>query len=135
MAKRAYRNAPETTPRHLWLAALGAVSVARREALTAASIALEEAVRLGANARQFASDAGDVALGVAATVQERVEPRLEAVGAALAERLGPLFRHAGATARPASKRTRRAPRKQAASPRSAAARRKAATRVASKGRG
>ena len=107
----------DTTPRHLWLAALGALAVAGRRARAAAAAAAANATGLGRDLRRTAGDARDIARGAAMTVGERLEPRLR--GWAQAR-----------TARPARRGTRAGGRGA-----SAAARRRAGTRVARKGRG
>lgn len=124
-------SGPQTTPRHVWLAALGLAAVARREAATAASIAREELPRLGGQALRLAGDARDVARGIALTVQERVGPELGRVGDALQARIDALYR--SVAARPAASRTRRAPARRA-SGRNAAGRKQAESRIARKGR-
>lgn len=70
---------PQTTPRHVWLAALGALSVARREARTGAQAALATALRARQDAQRFAADARDVARGIAMTAEERLRPVLSRV--------------------------------------------------------
>jgi hypothetical protein len=131
-AAGAYR---QTTPRHLWLAALGAVAVARREARTALGIALDEAARFGRQAAQFAGDARDVARGMALTLSERAEPQVGRFSADIEARLAPVLDKLGvptAGRKPARKaRTAvKKPGQRRASPRT-----QAAVRVARKGRG
>lgn len=127
-------SSKQTTPRHLWLAALGAFSLVRREARTAAGIALEEAVKLRDNAIQFAGDAVDVARGAAMTAQEQMEPQVSRFSAEVEARLAPVLEKFGMQA-PVKKPARK-PRKTAKTTtrRGAAARKQAATRVARKGR-
>lgn len=128
----------ETTVRHLWLAALGAVSVARREALTAAGIAYEEALKFRRNAARVAGDVRDIARGAAMTVQEhvqaRVEPKVGEFSAEVEARLAPVLDKLGLKPQPKkpARKARKAAKPQAR--RSAAARKQAATRVARKGR-
>lgn len=121
------RNRPETTPRHVWLAALGVAAVARREAATAAAIARGEWPRLRADAARFAMDARDVARGIALTVQEQAAPRLARAGDALQA----LLRHPGRRHAPGPRRASRTP---AGGTRSAAGRRQAEGRIARRGR-
>lgn len=140
------RNAghKQTTPRHLWLAAIGAVALARREALTAAGIALDEAGKLRGQLLQFAGDARDIARGAAMTLQEalqdKVEPQVDklrssAFSAEVEARLAPVLAKFGVA--PAKRKPARKPRKagKPSSRRSAAARKQAGNRVARKGRG
>ena len=130
MAARKTRHAtPRTTPRHLWLAALGAVVVARREAGIAAGIARDEACRVGGQAAQLASDTRDVARGLAITVQEQAGPRLAQAGSAITARLAPVVERL-LTPAPAARRPRKAPARRAA-----AGRTQAASRIVRKGRG
>ena len=126
----------QTTPRHFWLAALGAAAVARRKA----QVALDDADRLRHDALRLAAGAHDIALGAAITVQERVGPRIEAqitrLGAGIGSRLAPLFERL--EAKPAARRaasTSRRPAPKKAGQRGSGARAKAATRVKRKGRG
>jgi hypothetical protein len=126
----------QTTPRHFWLAALGAAAVARRKAL----VALDDADLLRQAALRRAADAHDIALGAVITVQETVGPRIEAqmtrLGAGIGPRLAPLFERRDA--KPAARRparTIRRPAPKKAGQRSSGARTKAATRVKRKGRG
>jgi hypothetical protein len=126
----------QTTPRHLWLAALGAAAVARRKARAA----FDDADRLRQDALRLAADAHDIALGAAITVQETVGPRIDAqmtrLSAGIGSRLAPLFERLDpkpAARRPARKSRRPALKK--ATQRGSGARTKAATRVKRKGRG
>lgn len=121
-APRVAQYATRTTPRHLWLAALGLMAVARREMPVAIGSAAARADRLRQGAFGLAGDARDIARGVAITLQEAVSARI-------------------ASRRPAQKPARkpaRKPRKAAgksAGRRSAAGRRQASVRIARKGRG
>ena len=139
VARKSTRNSKQTTPRHLWLAALGAFAVARREASTAAEIALEELGKLRRNAVAFAGDARDIARGAAMTVQEavneRIEPQVGRFSAEVEARLAPVLDKLGVKPAKAPARKARKPARKAARPRTAAARNKATTRVARKGRG
>ena len=125
----------QTTPRHLWLAALGAISVARREAGTALEIVLEEAGTLRRQATQFAGDARDLARGVAMTLGENVEPQVGRFSAEVEARLAPVLdklgvRAAGPRPGPKPRTATKKPGQRRASPRT-----QAAVRVARKGRG
>lgn len=133
-------NPKQTTPRHLWLAALGLAAVTRRRLRTTFDGIDGEAGRLRRDALRFAQDAGAVARGAAITLQETVAARLDLrvsrLKAGVETRLRPLL-HAfepKPTARRPARKTRKPVAKKAKG-RSAGARRKAATRVARKGRG
>lgn len=95
VAKKQSRNAKETTLRHVWLAALGAAVVARREVRTAGEIAVEEAGKLRGRALRFAADAAAVARGGLLTVAERAEPKIERVSGEIEARLAPLLAKLG----------------------------------------
>lgn len=120
VAKKNSRNAKQTTLRHLWLAALGATVVVRREARTAGETALQEADKLRGRAVRFAADAAAVARGGLLTVAERVEPKIERVSGEIETRLAPVLAKLGLVQksrrpvrkarRPAAKSTRRASR-------------------------
>ncbi len=122
---------PRTTPRHLWLAALGVAAVARREAATAAAIAREELPRLRDDALRFAGDARDVARGIALTAQERLGSGVERIAGEAQVRLSPVLARIGL--RLPATRARRAPAKRTTR-RAAAGRKQAESRVARKGR-
>lgn len=124
VAKKNPRVAKETTLRHVWLAAIGAAVVARREARTAFEIGVEEAGKFRERAIGFAADAGAVIRGGLMTVGEQVEPKLGQFGAEVEARLAPLLAKLGLkpqthkparkTKKPAAKKAvRRATRKQA----------------------
>ena len=115
----------QTNLRHLWLASLGAVVVARREAGSAVAGAVNGACRLRGRAAAVATDATSVARGVLLQARERA-------GSGLA----PLLE---ARRKPAArKQARRPARKQAAGKKPASrpvsARKRAERRVASRGR-
>lgn len=140
------RNAgnKQTTPRHLWLAAIGAVAMARREALTAAGIALDETGKLRGQLLQFAGDVRDVARGAAMTVQEALQDRIEPqVGklkagnfsAEVEARLAPVLAKFGIDPGKRKPVRKAGTARKASSRRSAAARKRAGVRVARKGRG
>jgi hypothetical protein len=128
----AYR---QTTPRHLWLAALGAIAVARREAGTALEIVLEETGKLRRQATQFAGDARDLARGVAMTLGEKAEPQVGRFSAEVEARLAPVLDKLGVqvAGRKPARKARTAVKKP--SQRRASPRTQAAVRVARKGRG
>lgn len=126
VAKKNPRASKETTLRHVWLAAIGAAVVARREARTAFEIAVEETGKLRERAIGFAADAQAVIRGGLMTVGEQVEPKLGKFGAEVETRLAPVLAKLGlkpqgrkpvrqAKKPSARKTTRRAVRKPAAS--------------------
>jgi hypothetical protein len=92
-------GAPQTTPRHVWLAALGALSIARREAGAGAEAALAAAQRARQDAQRIAADARDVARGIAMTAEERLQPALSRVGGDLEARISTLLSRLGANGR------------------------------------
>lgn len=116
--RRKATHATRTTPRHVWLAALGLVAVARREAPAAIASAGTRVDRFRQDAIGLARDVRDITRGVAITLQEAVSSRIAS----------------GRPARKTVRKPRRAPRAGAAR-RSAAGRRQASVRIARKGRG
>lgn len=114
--RRKATHATRTTPRHVWLAALGLVAVARREAPVAIAGAGTRVDRFRQDAIGLARDVRDIARGVAITLQEAVSSRI-------------------ASGRPARKPVRKPRRAPGAGRRSAAGRRQASVRIARKGRG
>lgn len=134
-AKKTSRANAETTLRHVWLAGLGAVSVARREARMAAEIALDETAVLRQRVMEATTDTRDIARGIFLTVQEQVEPKLGQFAADIEARLGPWIEKLGLHAK--GERSVRKPRKASAkktSSRNASARKHADVRVARKSR-
>lgn len=138
---RARSGAPkQTTPRHVWLAALGLAAVARRRVRSTLDEAGGDAARWQRDAERFAIDAAAVARGAAITLQEvvgqRIEPRVAGMKSAAEARLGRLLAafQGRPTRRKPVRKARKPPVKQAAR-RGTGARHKAATRVVRKGRG
>jgi hypothetical protein len=126
----------ETTLRHVWLAALGAVSTAQRRALETLELAAGQAMQLREQAADLSRDARDVARGVAMTAEERVEPLLRRAMDAAEAGLAPLLRKA--SAKPAARKARKPAGKTAgktAARRGSGARRQAVRRTAARGRG
>lgn len=128
----------QTSLRHLWLASLGAVVVARREARDTVAGAVDEVLRLRGRA---IGDAAAIARGGLATVRGQVEPVIERVATRVGQGLAPVLERVGrAPKKPAARKppARRAARKPAAkkkaTPRPMSARKQAERRVASKGR-
>ncbi|MGN7725375.1 hypothetical protein ACTJIL_06065 [Luteimonas sp. 22616] len=131
----------QTSLRHLWLASLGAVVVARREARDTVAGAVDEVLRLRGRAIGIVGDAAAIARGGMATVRGQVEPVIERVATRVGQGLAPVLERVGrAPKKPAARKpqARRAARKPAAkkkaTPRPMSARKQAERRVASKGR-
>lgn len=127
-SRRDHAGTPQTTPRHVWLAALGAVAVARREAQLRADVAFAAAARARQDARRAAADVRDVARGIAMTAEERLQPALSRVGAEFQARIATVLSRFGAGGSVCGSA-------RASARHSGGARRKAAQRVARKGRG
>lgn len=136
VVRKQSRQDKEISLRHVWLASLGAVVVARREARNTVGNAIGEAGKLRGRAIRFVADAGAVARGGLLTVREQVEPKIERFGAGVEARLAPVLDKLGLVkskpARPVRKARKPAARK--ATRRPAAARRKADLRIVRKGR-
>jgi hypothetical protein len=129
----------QTTLRHVWLASLGALVVARREVRGAVAGAIGEADKVRGRAAQLAGDAALVARGGALVLRERAEPVVGLIGAQLEQGLAPMLERLGLQSPPRRKsQPRRQPRKPAAkkktTPRPLSARRQADRRIARKGR-
>lgn len=120
----------QTTPRHVWLAVLGAVAVARRETLAGAEAAIDAAARLRSDACSFAVDARDVARGAAMTIGEQFEPALARASGEFEARIAPVLGRFGFAA--PSRTATRKPRK--TTTRKQGTRRTSAQRVARKRR-
>ncbi|HVI57614.1 MAG TPA: hypothetical protein VM619_01900 [Luteimonas sp.] len=125
----------QTTLRHVWLASLGALVVARREV----RYAVGEMDKVRERAAQLAGDAALVARGGALALRERAEPVVGRVGAQLEQGLAPMLERLGLQSPPRRKSPpRRQPRKPVAkkktTPRPLSARRQADRRIARKGR-
>ncbi len=131
-------NGRQTSLRHVWLASLGALVVARREARGALAGVAGEAGRARGRAVRLAGDAALVARGGALVLRERVEPAVGRLGAQLERGLAPVLGRLGMKAPPRRQpQPRRQPRKSAAkkaTPRPLSARRQADRRIARKGR-
>jgi len=139
--RKSFPKGKQTSLRHLWLASLGAVVVARREARDTVASAIGEALRLRGRATGIVGDAAAIARGGLATVREQVEPVIERVATRVGQGLAPVLERVGhAPKKPAARKpqARRAARKPAAkkkpTPRPMSARKQAERRVASKGR-
>lgn len=133
------RNGKQTTLRHLWLASLGALVVARREMRGAVAGAIGEADRVRERATRLAGDAALVARGGAMALRERAEPAVGRVGAQLEQGLAPVLGRLGLQSPPRRKaqprrQSRKPATKKKATPRPLSARRQADRRIARKGR-
>ena len=124
--KKTASKAQETTLRHLWLAGLGLVAVARREASTAANDAASRVESLKKQAGKLASDTPANVRGGIASVREQGEATAGKFSAEVEARLAPVLAKLGL--KPQAKATARK-RKPA---RKAAAKRTRATTAASK---
>ncbi|WP_407352040.1 hypothetical protein [Luteimonas sp. R10] len=106
--------------RHAWLASLGLIAVARREAGNALANTAAAADRLQRRAAGYAVDALDIARGGVLTLRERIEPRVAGFGAEFEARLAPVLGKLGSVAspsrKPASKTARRAAPRRTAKP-------------------
>ncbi|WP_242107390.1 hypothetical protein [Luteimonas aquatica] len=103
---RSGKNGKETSLRHVWLASLGAVVVARREIR---GIAAKAAQRLS----RRADDVQSIARGGLISVREQVEPKVEQFSAEIEARLHPVLVKLGIApkaARPARKTAKTARR-------------------------
>ena len=118
------RQDKQLSLRHLWLASLGTVIVARREARSTAANVAGEACKLRNQAVRLASDAQAIARGGYLTVSEQAESKLGQFSAEVEARLQPVLEKLGlkpktrggrrATRKPAARKTvRRSPRKSA----------------------
>lgn len=134
-AKKSSRHPTETSLHDIWLAGLGAMSIARREAKIAAEIALDETAVLRQRVMEATSDSRDIARGIFLTVQEQVEPKLGQFAADLQARLAPWIEKLDlhATVERPVRKPRKASAKKASN-RSASARKHADVRVVRKGR-
>ena len=129
--KTTRNKTPEPTLRHVWLAGLGLIAVARREAIGAANDAVGKLQAARQQAEALAEQAQRGVLGRLADVREQGEASVERFSADVEARLQPVLAKLGlktparksaprARKKPAAKRTR-----QAATPRKAAAKRPA----------
>jgi hypothetical protein len=126
-SKKSSHRGSEITLRHAWLAALGAFAVARREAVTAADIAIEETTSLRKRILALAGDASLIARGGAITLREKIEPVVARFSADLEARIAPVLDKLGVP--PNFARTPRKPRTTKKSSSRRAAPRKVAERA------
>jgi hypothetical protein len=130
--KKSTAKVQETTLRHLWLAGLGALSVARREALNTATDAAAKIESLKQQAGKLANEAqANVRDGIA-NVREQGEAKVGQFSTEVEARLAPVLVKLGL--KPQAKKTarpRKATKKTAATrTRATAARKPAAKRKA-----
>lgn len=125
---------PEASLRHLWLASLGVVAIARRETVNAANDAVARIDALKRQAAKLAGDAQDNVRGGIASVREQGEARVGQFSAEVEARLAPVLVKLGLKPKPAT-RSRRTAKKPAKAARRTATRGKTAgKRVANKRR-
>jgi hypothetical protein len=105
-AKKTSRKTPEPTLRHVWLAGLGLVAVARREALSAVAEAGQRIDAARQQAATFASTAQRDVLGRLADVREQGEARVGQFSADVEARLEPVLVKLGLKKKPARKTSR-----------------------------
>jgi hypothetical protein len=111
--KKTTRKTPEPTLRHVWLAGLGLIAVARREAVAAANEAADRLQVARAQAESFAGQAQRDVLGRLADVREQGEARVGRFSAEVETRLQPVLTKLGLK-QPARKAAPRARKKPAA---------------------
>lgn len=130
-ARKKTSSKPQPTSlRHLWLAGLGVVAIARREGLNAANEAAAKVDALKQQAGKFAHQTQANVLGGIASVREQGEARVGQFSAEVETRLAPVLVKLGLKPQPAAKRARKAPaRKKTAAKRVPAAKRGAAKTV------
>lgn len=129
-AKKTPRKTPEPTLRHVWLAGLGLVAVARREAWGAVAEAGQRIDAARQQAATFASTAQRDVLGRLADVREQGEARVVQFSADVEARLEPVLVKLGLK-KPTRKttRTRKPAPARAKTARKPAARKPAARRA------
>lgn len=135
--KKVEFNVQETTLRHLWLAGLGAIAVARRETANAANDAATRFGSLTTQAGKLASHAQANVRGSIANAREQGEAKASRFSADVEARLAPVLVKLGLKPK-ATKTTRgRKPVKKVVAKRTRAkpARKPASKRVVRKSRG
>ena len=103
--KKVKFNVQETTLRHLWLAGLGVIAVARRETSNAANDAAAGFAALTMQAGKLASDAQANVRGGIASVREQGEAKASRFSADVEARLAPVLVKLGL--KPKAKKTTR----------------------------
>jgi hypothetical protein len=132
--KKTTPKSQETTLRHVWLAGLGLVAVARRETLNAANDAVAKVEAFKQQAGKLAGETqANVRDGIA-SVREQGEARVGQFSAEVESRLAPVLVKLGLKPKPAAKKRGRKPAKKVVAKR-APARKPAAKRAVRKARG
>ena len=132
--KKTTPKSQETTLRHVWLAGLGLVAVARRETLNAANDAVAKVEAFKQQAGKLAGETQANVRGGIASVREQGEARVGQFSADVESRLAPVLVKLGLKPKPAAKKRGRKPAKKVVAKR-APARKPAAKRVVRKARG
>lgn len=134
--KKTKSKVQETTLRHLWLAGLGVVAVARRETLNAANDAVAKVESLKKQANKFANEAQANVLDGIASVREQGEAKASQFSADVEARLAPVLVKLGLKPQPNKATRGRKPAKKAVAKRARATpgRKPAAKRVVRKAR-
>jgi len=118
--KKTVRKSPETSLRHVWLAALGLVVVARRETRNAAN---EAVARVQSFTRQAGKLAGETQANVLdglASVRQQGEARVGQFSADAESRLAPVLVKLGLKPKPAANKRGRKPAREVAAKRAPA---------------
>lgn len=132
--KKTTPKSQATTLRHVWLAGLGLVAVARRETLNAANDAVAKVEAFKQQAGKLAGETQANVLDGIASVREQGEARVGQFSADVESRLAPVLVKLGLKPKPAAKKRGRKPAKKVVAKR-APARKPAAKRVVRKARG
>ena len=132
--KKTTPKSQATTLRHVWLAGLGLVAVARRETLNAANDAVAKVEAFKQQAGKLAGETQANVLDGIANVREQGEARVGQFSADVESRLAPVLVKLGLKPKPAAKKRGRKPAKKVVAKR-VPARKPAAKRVVRKARG
>ena len=132
--KKTTPKSQATTLRHVWLAGLGLVAVARRETLNAANDAVAKVEAFKQQAGKLAGETQANVLDGIASVREQGEARVGQFSADVENRLAPVLVKLGLKPKPAAKKRGRKPAKKVVGKR-VPARKPAAKRVVRKARG
>jgi hypothetical protein len=123
-------KAQETTLRHLWLAGLGAIAVARRESRNAANDAVARIGFLKQQAGKLANEAQTSLRGGIASVREQGESKASRFSADVEARLAPVLAKLGLKPQAKNAGRGRKPTRKNAAKRAAPARKKPAAKRA-----
>ena len=104
VAKKTAVKMPEASLRHLWLAGLGVVAIARRETVNAANDAVARIDALKRQAAKLAGDAQDNVRGGIASVREQGEARVGQFSAEVEARLAPVLAKLGLKPKPVARK-------------------------------